>query len=101
MVAICLASLAAALLLSLILTRCIRDTALHRRWVAVPSSHHIHRRPIPRLGGVAIFISFVTVTALLTITSRHLLIGFTTQTLPWLIVPAVIVFLLGLYDDVY
>lgn len=101
MVAIYLASFTAALLLSLILTRCIRDTALQRGWVAVPSSHHIHRGPIPRLGGVAIFISFVTVTAMLTMTSQQLLTGFTTQTLPWLIVPAVIVFLLGLYDDVY
>lgn len=101
MVAIYLGSFTAALLLSLLLTRGIRDTALKRGWVTAPSSHHIHRKPIPRLGGVAIFISFVTVTVLLTITSLQLWTGFTPGTLLWLIVPGVIVFLLGLYDDVY
>jgi UDP-GlcNAc:undecaprenyl-phosphate GlcNAc-1-phosphate transferase len=101
MVATYLASFAAALLLSLVLTRCIRDTAMRRGWVAAPSSHHIHRRPMPRLGGVAIFISFVTVTSLLTATSHEVWPGFAPRTLAWLLIPGAMVFLLGLYDDIY
>jgi len=101
MVTIYLASFTAALLLSLVLTRCIRDTAMRRGWVAAPSSHHIHRRPMPRLGGVAIFVSFVTVTSLLTSTSYELWVGFAPRTLVWLLVPAAMVFLLGLYDDIF
>ena len=101
MVTIYIASFAVALLLSLVLTRCVRDTALRRDWVMPPSSHHIHRRPMPRLGGVAIFISFVAVTSLLTATSHELWVGFAPRTLAWLLVPGAMVFLLGLYDDIY
>jgi len=42
-----------------LLTRLIRDLALHFRWVDSPEDDRkIHTRPIPRLGGVAIAIAF-------------------------------------------
>jgi UDP-GlcNAc:undecaprenyl-phosphate GlcNAc-1-phosphate transferase len=56
---------------------------------------------MPRVGGVAIFVSFVTVTSLLITTSHELWVGFGSRTLVWLLVPAAVVFLLGLYDDIY
>lgn len=96
-----IASFSAALLLSLVLTRCIRDAARRRGWVTAPSVHHIHQGAIPRLGGVAIFISFVFVTGLLSIKEQEFLAGLAPQTLLWLLVSGAIIFLLGLYDDVY
>lgn len=88
-------------LLSLALTFGIRNLAVRRGWMRKPSPHHIHRRPVPRLGGVAIFISFIALTLLLEvvqevwggdleITSRFGL---------HILVPGAMVFLLGLYDD--
>jgi len=49
---------AAALLASATFTRWVRDFSVARGWAAAPSSdRHIHTRPIPRLGGVAIFLT--------------------------------------------
>jgi UDP-GlcNAc:undecaprenyl-phosphate GlcNAc-1-phosphate transferase len=101
MVAIFVASFTVALLLSLVLTRCIRDAASRRGWVTAPSVHHIHRGAIPRLGGVAIFISFLLVTGLLSTNAHEFLASLAPRTLLWLLVSGSIVFLLGLYDDVY
>ncbi len=48
-----------SLLFSFILTRYVRDFASRRGWVAIPSQErHLHASPLPRLGGVAIFLSF-------------------------------------------
>ena len=77
-----------------------------RGWVAVPSQErHLHSTPLPRLGGVAIFISFSLSMAVaaagsglicLTCTRR-----FSLKTLLTILVPASIVFLLGVYDDLH
>src|SRR5262249_50594477 len=66
MTSLFLISFLTALLLSFILTRVVRDVAVARGWVVAPASErHIHARPIPRLGGVAIFLSTVIVGGLL------------------------------------
>jgi UDP-GlcNAc:undecaprenyl-phosphate/decaprenyl-phosphate GlcNAc-1-phosphate transferase len=92
-----------ALLLAFILTRYVRDTATSRGWVAVPSQErHLHSSPLPRLGGVAIFISFsicmglgaIWVQLHPTLHTPHFL-----RTLVTILVPAALVFLLGVYDD--
>src|SRR6476619_7012774 len=50
-----------AVLISLVLTRYVRDFALVRGWVSVPlSDRHVHSRALPRLGGVAIFFAFLS-----------------------------------------
>src|SRR5258705_9934920 len=59
-----LSAFALALLFSFILTRFVRNRAVENGWIPALASHHIHERCIPRLGGVAIFFSFVTVTTL-------------------------------------
>src|SRR5215212_11325877 len=103
MIQIYLACGIASLLISAILTRLVRNAALARGWVATPSSHHIHRRPIPRLGGVAIYLSFVTIAGLMTAASMitDVELGFEPRTTLCILVPGTLVFLLGLYDDIY
>src|SRR5436305_1412390 len=91
-------------LLSFILTRRVRNLALARGWASVAiSARHIHQSPIPRLGGVAIYIAFICVVAL----SMAISVGFSVDThlvsknAFWILGAATVVFLLGLYDDVY
>jgi UDP-GlcNAc:undecaprenyl-phosphate GlcNAc-1-phosphate transferase len=94
-----------SLLFSFVLTRHVRDLASRRGWVAVPTQErHLHSTPLPRLGGVAIFISFslsMAAAALVGAYSPHLHSALSLKTLLTILVPASIVFLLGVYDDLY
>src|SRR5713226_2445584 len=91
-----------ALLASAALTRWVRDFSIARGWVSIPSSdRHVHTRPIPRLGGVAIFLTLWCMVLL-----AHWLPGhFGTREFPLphftlkILGPATIIFLLGLIDD--
>ncbi len=94
-----------SLFFSFILTRYVRDVSSRHGWVAVPShERHLHAGPLPRLGGVAIFIAFS-----LSMLAADLLVSylprmhsvFPLKTLLTILVPASIVFLLGVYDDLY
>src|SRR6476646_2965446 len=91
-----------ALLASAALTRWVRDFSIARGWVAAPSSdRHVHTRPIPRLGGVAIFLTLWCMVLLAHWLPGHfgtrefILPHFTLKILG----PATIIFLLGLIDD--
>lgn len=94
-----------SLLLAFVFTRCVRDFASRRGWVATPSQErHLHSTPLPRLGGVAIFISFslsllVAATLASFIPSLHSALSL--KTLFTILAPATLVFLLGIYDDLY
>lgn len=92
-----------SLLFSFVLTRYVRDYASRRGWVAAPSQdRHLHASPLPRLGGVAIFISFsltIAVAAIIAHFSPHLSSLFSLKTLLTILAPASLVFLLGVYDD--
>jgi UDP-GlcNAc:undecaprenyl-phosphate GlcNAc-1-phosphate transferase len=92
-----------SLLFSFVLTRYVRDFASRRGWVAVPSQErHLHSNPLPRLGGVAIFISFslsLLAAAAMASYVPKLHAAFSLKTLLTIMVPASIVFLLGVYDD--
>jgi UDP-GlcNAc:undecaprenyl-phosphate GlcNAc-1-phosphate transferase len=94
-----------SLLFSFVLTRYVRDFASRRGWVEIPSQErHLHLSPLPRLGGVAIFLSFsltMLAAALLASYIPRLHAAFSVRTLLTILVPASIVFLLGLYDDLY
>jgi UDP-GlcNAc:undecaprenyl-phosphate GlcNAc-1-phosphate transferase len=95
---------AASVLLSFILTRYVRNLAMARGWVAAPAAdRHLHTAPLPRLGGVAIFLAFlVSIAIALLISWRYpsLNFGFTPKTLATILVPGFLIFLLGIYDDV-
>ncbi len=93
-----------ALLSAFVLTRYVRDYATARRWVAIPTTErHMHSTPLPRLGGVAIFISFSLSIGLAILLASHnsrLYSHFSHKTLLTILVPATLVFLLGVYDDI-
>jgi UDP-GlcNAc:undecaprenyl-phosphate/decaprenyl-phosphate GlcNAc-1-phosphate transferase len=94
-----------SLLFSFVFTRYVRDFASRRGWVATPSQErHLHSSPLPRLGGVAIFISFsLSLLASAGVASQiaGLHASFSLRTLLTILAPATIVLLLGIYDDLY
>jgi UDP-GlcNAc:undecaprenyl-phosphate GlcNAc-1-phosphate transferase len=99
-----LATFFLALFLSFVLTRSVRDFARARGWLAVPThDRHLHATPLPRLGGVAIFLSFAICMGLAAAwASRYPNLHSATLfgTMKTILVPAALVFLLGVYDDV-
>ena len=99
---ICLGLFFVGLLLSFLLTRSVRDFATVHGWVAIPTQErHVHSSALPRLGGVAIFLSFFACMGLAAIwyvrhpaAPLHFL-----QTMLTILAPAGLIFLLGVYDD--
>lgn len=103
MTGICLGLFLVSLLSAFVLTRSVRDFANSRGWVAAPSQdRHLHSRPLPRLGGVAIFLAFTLAMAITAVWVKthpdpqrpHFLRSMLT-----ILGPATLVFLLGVYDD--
>jgi UDP-GlcNAc:undecaprenyl-phosphate/decaprenyl-phosphate GlcNAc-1-phosphate transferase len=91
-------------LLSFILTRRVRNLAVARGWAAAAeSARHIHQQPIPRIGGVAIYLAFVGAVALAMALSVSFAVSTQLVSKPvfWIMGAATVVFLLGLFDDVY
>src|SRR5437879_5380463 len=80
-----------------------------RGWVAPPlQERDLHETPLPRLGGGSIFLSFLIslgiAFGIALLASRHfpgLVSGPFLQVLLTILVPGTIVFLLGIYDDIY
>ena len=92
-----------SLLLSFVLTRSVRNYAVARGWLAVPASgRHLHENPLPRLGGIAVFLAFLFSLAVALGVGHyfpHLLAVPPAKNLLTILVPATLVFLLGIYDD--
>ncbi len=103
MTVICLGLFFSGLLSAFVLTRYVRDFATSQGWVAVPTQErHLHSSPLPRLGGVAIFLSFCCCMGIAALWSqRHpqLHSPHFAKTMWTILVPAGLVFLLGVYDD--
>ena len=96
--------LVGALLLSAALTRWIRDYSIARGWASIPSSdRHVHTRPIPRVGGIAIFLTLWC----MVLVAHWLPWLFSTREYAWphlalkILGPATVIFVLGLIDDFY
>ena len=76
---------------SLILVPFVRDIALHINAIDIPDKRKVHKKPMPRLGGLAIFLSF--------------LIGYmffaplTTQMIS-ILIGSILIVLLGIIDDI-
>jgi UDP-GlcNAc:undecaprenyl-phosphate/decaprenyl-phosphate GlcNAc-1-phosphate transferase len=92
-----------SVVLSFFLTRYIRNLANARGWLSAPSTErHLHETPLPRIGGIAIFFAFIlTVGIALLISWRYpgTQFGFSARTLKSILLPATLIFLLGVYDD--
>ncbi len=99
-----LVSFGISLLFSFGLTWCVRNFAMGRGWVAPPiQARDLHESPLPRFGGVPIFLSFLIAVGVALLAGRHfpaLVAGLSIRTLLKVLVPATLVFLLGLYDDI-
>jgi UDP-GlcNAc:undecaprenyl-phosphate GlcNAc-1-phosphate transferase len=92
-----------SLAVSFVATRQVRDMATRRGWVALPrGGRHVHESPLPRLGGVAIFLAFslsMSVWLGLSLVFPRLVDGLAPTTLLRIYVPACLIFCLGIYDD--
>src|SRR5579862_59389 len=77
--------------------------ATRRGWVSIPQDgRHVHETPLPRLGGVAIFLAFSISLGMwlgLSLIFPRLLDGLAPATLLRIYVPACLIFCLGIYDD--
>jgi UDP-GlcNAc:undecaprenyl-phosphate GlcNAc-1-phosphate transferase len=82
-------------LLALLLIPLVKRVALANGFVDAPSARKIHSRPIPLGGGIPIFAGFIIVTALLSA-----LLAFSgAKAATGIVAGAVLIFLIGLYDD--
>ena len=94
-----------SLALSFVATRQVRDVATRRGWVSIPrDGRHVHEKPLPRLGGAAIFLAFsltLSLWFLLSFFFPRLAAGVEPSTLLRIYVPACLIFGLGIYDDLY
>lgn len=87
---------------AILLTPVVRSQAIRRKVLDHPGGRRIHDRPIPRAGGVAVYLSFLPV--FLAAIAAHDLAGITAVELSPAIVAlclgSTVVFALGLVDDV-
>lgn len=91
-----------ALVLSVALTWYIRAWAHSRGWVEPPHlDRHVHTIAVPRLGGVAIYASFMVVVGAALLVPERLRLSLVPpiKSTFALLGSALIIFLLGLYDD--
>lgn len=91
-----------SLVSSLALTRYVRNLALGLGWVAPPlQERDLHKTPLPRYGGVAIFLSFLLSIGVGLSVGRHLpaVAALPIRALVVILVPGALIFLLGIYDD--
>lgn len=85
--------------LSSLLTYWVRSTTIARGLQATPVyGRHTHTKPLPRLGGIAICLTFLIVLAILPM-SRLAQIHFSGKTYAGVLLPVLIIFLMGAVDD--
>ena len=89
-----------SLSLALLLTPIVRSIGRYYQIVDKPSERKIHTLPIPRLGGVAIFLAFYGALGLSWFWDQQAPFGTGSQTF-WLVAGSALVFLMGLADDVH
>jgi len=98
------ATFACSLVVSFIATKIVRDLALKNGWVAAPAhERHMHSKALPRLGGIAIVFSFLLATGVALVAARlfHPVgASFSLHPLVTILPPAILIFLLGVYDDI-
>jgi len=93
--------LTASVAMSALLTYWVRTTAVAYGLKATPVyGRHLHTKPLPRLGGIAICVTFMAAAlAYIPISgARHL--GVSTKSYLGILVPVLLIFLMGAYDDI-
>jgi UDP-GlcNAc:undecaprenyl-phosphate GlcNAc-1-phosphate transferase len=89
-----------AMAVSALLTYWVRNAAIARGLKSTPVyGRHTHTKPLPRLGGIAICFTFgLAALAYLPLT-KLLHMGFPLRNYVGILVPVLIIFLMGAYDD--
>ena len=90
-------ALIVGLTLASALTLIVKRTALSRNWVGQAMPHHFHDGPVPRLGGISIFLT-VVILVLAWMVFRSGWASYTEQILA-VFVAGTLVFGVGLWDD--
>jgi len=92
-----------SILASTLLTWCVRNIARRRGMVRAPDSgRHIHAGPIPRLGGVAVFLTFtLLLLACSFLAAKGWVSGVSSGQLLRIVAIGAALFAVGLIDDLY
>jgi len=94
--------LVTSVVVSFVSTWLIRNVAVTHGWLTWPASKRdVHVRAVPRLGGIAIVVTFLFSVAIASILSPSVRSAFIEQRAIYLLLPALLVFFLGLYDDIH
>jgi UDP-GlcNAc:undecaprenyl-phosphate GlcNAc-1-phosphate transferase len=91
-----------AVFLGALSTWTVRYFAVSKGWAKGPSfEHHLHKRPIPRFGGVAIYWTFIVALCVLIFVEKifHQNLGFSFRPVIRLLIPGTLMFAVGLLDD--
>src|SRR5580693_4357154 len=90
--------LIASVALSALLTYWVRSTAVAWGLKATPVyGRHLHTKPLPRLGGIAICVTFMTAALAYIPISEALHLGLSTKSYLGILVPVLLIFLMGAY----
>ena len=99
-----LISFALSLISSFVLTWAVRNLAMGRGWAAPPiQDRDLHETPLPRLGGVPVFLSFLIAVAIVLLAGLRfptMVADLSIRDLLKILVPGTLIFLLGLRDDI-
>jgi len=89
-----------SLAISMVMTFWVRTTAVARGLLVPPiSDRHLHTRPLPRIGGVGIYLSFLTTVVAFCAIPKWGQQIFAPQTLIGFLIATCAIFLVGAYDD--
>src|SRR5437588_1671346 len=91
-----------AVFLGALSTWTVRRFAVSNGWAKGPLfAHHVHKQPIPRFGGVAIYVTFVFALGALIFAEKvcNKTLGFSTNSAVALLLPGTLMFAVGLLDD--
>jgi UDP-GlcNAc:undecaprenyl-phosphate/decaprenyl-phosphate GlcNAc-1-phosphate transferase len=93
--------LAASAAISALLTYWVRRTAVAYGLKATPVyGRHLHTKPLPRLGGIAICATFMAAACAYLPISRLLHSSVSIKAYLGILVPVLLIFLMGAYDDI-
>lgn len=85
-----------ALIISLVLVPIVRKQAIASGYYDAPGERKIHKYPIPRLGGIAIWLGFMLALGILVLLNWHRELN---SALPGILIGGTLIFCLGLLDD--
>src|SRR5437762_9789567 len=92
--------LPAAVVTSGLLTYAVRNIAVARGLKATPVyGRHTHTKPVPRLGGVAICVTFLLAAVAYIPLSPLFHVEFSIRNYFGIVVPVLLIFGMGIYDD--